>query len=111
MADVSMTGFQRGAHSLFGQLRRENVRADIQKRTVIGIEIKPHENVAWFAPPGHFLDARSKGGLDYPHAVIFVNVRADANAVFVHHLDDQYLVRSEERRVGKECRSRWSPYH
>src|SRR5256886_6137240 len=22
-----------------------------------------------------------------------------------------YRVRSEERRVGKECRSRWSPYH
>ena len=22
-----------------------------------------------------------------------------------------YLERSEERRVGKECRSRWSPYH
>src|SRR2546429_1369293 len=22
-----------------------------------------------------------------------------------------HLVRSEERRVGKECRSRWSPYH
>ena len=21
------------------------------------------------------------------------------------------LARSEERRVGKECRSRWSPYH
>ena len=21
------------------------------------------------------------------------------------------FVRSEERRVGKECRSRWSPYH
>ena len=35
-------------------------------------------------------------------------------------LKDQYIVleydiplltRSEERRVGKECRSRWSPYH
>ena len=32
--------------------------------------------------------------------------------------DDEVLVqgwvktrRSEERRVGKECRSRWSPYH
>ena len=27
---------------------------------------------------------------------------------------DSYLnnsARSEERRVGKECRSRWSPYH
>ena len=22
-----------------------------------------------------------------------------------------YFHRSEERRVGKECRSRWSPYH
>ena len=25
--------------------------------------------------------------------------------------DDTYFFRSEERRVGKECRSRWSPYH
>ena len=24
---------------------------------------------------------------------------------------DYILARSEERRVGKECRSRWSPYH
>ena len=24
---------------------------------------------------------------------------------------DDILTRSEERRVGKECRSRWSPYH
>ena len=24
---------------------------------------------------------------------------------------DNPMVRSEERRVGKECRSRWSPYH
>ena len=25
--------------------------------------------------------------------------------------DRAYVYRSEERRVGKECRSRWSPYH
>ena len=24
---------------------------------------------------------------------------------------EQRFTRSEERRVGKECRSRWSPYH
>ena len=24
---------------------------------------------------------------------------------------DALAARSEERRVGKECRSRWSPYH
>src|SRR5258708_32103956 len=28
--------------------------------------------------------------------------------VFLH---DKLGYRSEERRVGKECRSRWSPYH
>src|SRR3712207_8262493 len=27
------------------------------------------------------------------------------------HPDDRQRLRSEERRVGKECRSRWSPYH
>jgi len=26
-------------------------------------------------------------------------------------VDVKPLARSEERRVGKECRSRWSPYH
>ena len=26
-------------------------------------------------------------------------------------LNPAQLTRSEERRVGKECRSRWSPYH
>ena len=37
-----------------------------------------------------------------------------------HYIDDKLykteagdciIFRSEERRVGKECRSRWSPYH
>jgi len=27
------------------------------------------------------------------------------------HTLDEETHRSEERRVGKECRSRWSPYH
>src|SRR5256885_10680255 len=28
-----------------------------------------------------------------------------------HYTGERPLFRSEERRVGKECRSRWSPYH
>ena len=37
-------------------------------------------------------------------------------ADFISEKSDQELLqeietRSEERRVGKECRSRWSPYH
>src|SRR2546425_13151678 len=38
-----------------------------------------------------------------------------ANAVFTGAWNDANIdgttFRSEERRVGKECRSRWSPYH
>ena len=33
---------------------------------------------------------------------------------WAHELDGEIVWgdrRSEERRVGKECRSRWSPYH
>ena len=37
------------------------------------------------------------------------------NRVLINHetAEDvrKELDRSEERRVGKECRSRWSPYH
>src|SRR2546425_7976344 len=41
---------------------------------------------------------------------------ADLFAVIAEHADDAVQPvdrerRSEERRVGKECRSRWSPYH
>ena len=32
------------------------------------------------------------------------------NATYVNVFCNE-LSRSEERRVGKECRSRWSPYH
>ena len=30
---------------------------------------------------------------------------------FIDGLHSPFYTRSEERRVGKECRSRWSPYH
>ena len=29
----------------------------------------------------------------------------------IESLEGITIMRSEERRVGKECRSRWSPYH
>ena len=32
-------------------------------------------------------------------------------AIVHEHINQAYHLRSEERRVGKECRSRWSPYH
>src|SRR5712675_717837 len=42
----------------------------------------------------------------------FTRDRFDSRGVaqFVAH-KNRFQRRSEERRVGKECRSRWSPYH
>ena len=38
--------------------------------------------------------------------------RSHANNLYTNWLNYYvYQIRSEERRVGKECRSRWSPYH
>ena len=34
-----------------------------------------------------------------------------ADGVVIQDASQRALRRSEERRVGKECRSRWSPYH
>ena len=33
------------------------------------------------------------------------------NILRAHEAEAAIETRSEERRVGKECRSRWSPYH
>src|ERR1043165_3891830 len=53
-----------------------------------------------------------------PH-LVFLDVQmpemngfAVLDAVKLDHLPEIiFTTRSEERRVGKECRSRWSPYH
>src|ERR1039457_3202199 len=47
-----------------------------------------------------------------PPVVIAEGIQAKELARAVHMaLHDMAVHRSEERRVGKECRSRWSPYH
>ena len=42
---------------------------------------------------------------EYKKRLAFYQAKALRDAYFTS------VIRSEERRVGKECRSRWSPYH
>ena len=39
------------------------------------------------------------------------NMKKQVEKVEILSKERESLNRSEERRVGKECRSRWSPYH
>ena len=56
--------------------------------------VKLHENIV---------------GID---AAIFMHPRTWEASGHVGAFNDPLIDnRSEERRVGKECRSRWSPYH
>ena len=44
----------------------------------------------------------------------FKVIAVDMDGTFMRDnqtFDHKRFDRSEERRVGKECRSRWSPYH
>src|SRR5256886_16703024 len=48
---------------------------------------------------------------DFPaSAEVFDGMRAEESS-HRRRLIQLFRERSEERRVGKECRSRWSPYH
>ena len=58
------------------------------------------------------------GGVTKDEAPILeeqIDIAADALECFIERgieiAMNRYAERSEERRVGKECRSRWSPYH
>jgi len=54
-----------------------------------------------------------KTGVGYRRDMVDPAPSGDAASALGLLWDPKYqdLVRSEERRVGKECRSRWSPYH
>src|SRR3712207_4155315 len=45
------------------------------------------------------------------HGEVLQNSTRCDNTVFEMLHAKPFQIRSEERRVGKECRSRWSPYH
>src|SRR2546421_11586093 len=55
--------------------------------------------------------ARMKQGSDFAKACGIPAVQSHAGFIPENPNEPVYQERSEERRVGKECRSRWSPYH
>src|SRR2546430_6876130 len=84
--DLTVTGVQTCALPIFFITAREDTR-------LAGIAVLLH--------PREHSDPRLRGA----------RVATISDIVFPANRDAVGLARSEERRVGKECRSRWSPYH
>src|SRR5579885_2853581 len=61
----------------------------------------------WSLCPSHLAGAASSAALLQPSLLFRLPQEGQARTKG----DPMRRKRSEERRVGKECRSRWSPYH
>ena len=63
--------------------------------------------VVMVAETGTITEAANKLYISQPSLTNAIHeLEKEMNLVIFHRTN-----RSEERRVGKECRSRWSPYH
>ena len=90
--------------------------AKIEKTTIIGdvLDIAPETAPLFMAIGMHCLGCPSSRGETVEEACMVHGVDADAFLAQVNRFieaSEEAEKRSEERRVGKECRSRWSPYH
>src|SRR2546426_11804310 len=95
LADISgFTAFVAGTELEHGALVTGVLLEAVMRRLAPPLEIQELEGDAVFA-------IGADGAL--PDGSVLPALLADAFGVFKE--------RSEERRVGKECRSRWSPYH
>ena len=56
-------------------------------------------------------DAGREGELIFRFVYEVAGCRKPTRRLWISSMEEAAIKRSEERRVGKECRSRWSPYH
>src|SRR3989449_10220478 len=85
------------AHELVGHLRRANLWLMLASIALATLTF-PLRALRWR------LILRDVGGSRFPLLPLW-------HATAIGFMANNLLPRSEERRVGKECRSRWSPDH
>ena len=78
--------------------------ADVQEEYRVS-EVKELEDVTVYEMQQYY------EGIEVYGRSLMVSVDESGNLQSVNGTYEQPSNRSEERRVGKECRSRWSPYH
>ena len=91
--------------SLGHRVQRQRLRESIKRVDPIGLEHRRQMIQRRIT--------RRVYNVPHPHYIWHIDGNHKMNRwrLYVHGAIDGYSRRSEERRVGKECRSRWSPYH
>src|SRR5256885_5444362 len=96
--------------SFFFSSRRRHTRlqgdwsSDVCSSDLVGLEwLQPGDNSVGFAPESKIHLSKGPAHLAVLHL--------EGDGVTLNPPAGGFPPRSEERRVGKECRSRWSPYH
>ena len=85
----------------------EGTVEELVRRKIKEIEEKEHIRVLHAVESGSRAWGFASPDSDYDVRFIYVRDRD----FYLSLRETKDFIRSEERRVGKECRSRWSPYH
>src|SRR2546427_12396303 len=93
--------------ALLGSIGRDLGAQGRGQDTRPGVAVMPFDNGGSYGQDRENFDALQKGIA----GMLISELAANPAARGVEREEIQKLIRSEERRVGKECRSRWSPYH
>ena len=106
---------------VFDELFRGTNVKDAHEATLAVMEAFAEKKNCIFMISTHIIEAGEdlKKRCDNISYVYLPTVMKDGRPTYTYSLkpgitNDRHgmmIVRSEERRVGKECRSRWSPYH
>ena len=83
----------------------DRLTIEIQPLISVGEQKSPFQRATFWIPPVSTGQGMVVGE---PH-LLPEGLKIDRAEIVVELINHQQ--RSEERRVGKECRSRWSPYH
>src|SRR5258708_10897786 len=86
---------------------------DAQALDRVSLDVPAREIVAIVGANGAGKSSliRAIAGMERPSAGRITLDGTDITGLPSHRVCALGIGRSEERRVGKECRSRWSPYH
>ena len=80
-------------------------------RTTLSLDTGDFKSSYLFFCISSFLFMLSSAFSPFPIAFVVAWIVSSAFSIDLLAISKEKIWRSEERRVGKECRSRWSPYH